>query len=102
MRRHFGSHLGGILVKPTRREFMIAATTAVCAVSLSGGHSLIPGPLAETKHVPEPLLFEGDPYTAHVEDRGLGGRSWEEACEHALRFRSAADDRDRYVLGLEI
>ncbi len=89
-------------MKPTRREFMITTTTAMCVISLSGGHALIADHRAETQYAVELMLLEGDPYTAHVDERGLGGRSWEEACEHALRFRSAADDRDRYVLGLEI
>lgn len=47
-------------------------------------------------------LFEGDPYLAFVDDGGLGGRTWDEAREHALRFRSTPEERDRYVLGLEI
>lgn len=84
-------------MKPTRREFMIVTTAAMCALSVRDGWSA-----AQPQPALEPMLFEGDPYTAHVDDHGLGGRTWVSACEHALRFRSTAADRDRYVLGLEI
>jgi hypothetical protein len=83
-------------MKPTRREFMIMTTAAMCAMSWTTDWSAAP------HHAIEPALFEGDPYTAHVDDHGLGGRTWDDAYEHALRFRSTAADRDRYVLGLEI
>jgi hypothetical protein len=85
------------MMKPTRREFMIMTSAAMCALPLSHGWSA-----AQSHPAPAPVLFEGDPYTAHVDDHGLGGRSWDDAYEHALRFRSTAADRDRYVLGLEI
>ncbi|HEV7767778.1 MAG TPA: hypothetical protein VGQ76_22435 [Thermoanaerobaculia bacterium] len=84
-------------MKPTRREFMIMTTAAMCTLSVSDGWSA-----AQLHHALEPALFDGDPYTAHVDDHGLGGRTWESAYEHAIRFRSNAADRDRYVLGLEI
>jgi hypothetical protein len=79
----------------TRREFLIVSGAAVIGATLSGA---TPSPV----HGSEPTLLEGDPYTAHVDENGLGGRSWNDAYEHALRFRSTPEDRDRYVLGLEI
>src|SRR5688572_21126453 len=87
-------------MKPTRREFMITTTTAMCAISLSGGEAILSSPRPEVR--PAPTLFEGDPYTAHVDDHGLGGRTWDSAYEHALRFRSTAVERDRFVLGWEV
>lgn len=86
-------------MKATRREFILTTTTAMCAISLGGAGSVLASPLAARL---EPVLLEGDPYTAHVDDHGLGGRSWEAAYEHALRFRGTPEDRDRYVLGLEL
>jgi hypothetical protein len=83
----------------TRREFVVT-TAAAGAVLLSTQHAAlsIPQPAPRFEH----WLLEGDPYTAHVDECGLGGRTWDEAREHALRFRSTPDDRDRYVLGMEI
>jgi hypothetical protein len=85
----------------TRREFLM--TSAMC-VLISGA----PPILAANSEVDDaatigraPLMIEGDPYTAHADENGLGGRSFDAACEHALRFRMPAELRDRYVLGLE-
>ena len=83
----------------TRREFLVTTGMGVCAVALSGGPN--PSSVRQTQEG-APLLHDGDPYTAHVHDEGLGGRCFEAMREHALRFRSSPDDRDRYVLGLEV
>ena len=80
-------------MKPTRREFLITSTTAVCAMSFG---------LPAFAPRCEAFLLEGDPYTAHVDEHGLGGRTWDDAYEHALRFRSTPFQRDQYVLGLEL
>lgn len=90
-------------MRPTRREFIIASTTAICAVS-TVRDSLIAAsaPPGSTPAMCESFLLQGDPYTAHVDEHGLGGRSWDAAFEHAQRFRSTADERDRYVLGWEV
>ena len=83
----------------TRREFLITTTacalvttaTPVLAVEASRPPSLSAAP-----------LLEADPYTCHLDEHGLGGRSFDAALEHALRFRSTPEDRDRFVLGLEV
>ena len=82
-------------MKPTRREFLITGTTAMCAISLGLPSFATSAPL-------EPFLMEGDPYTAHVDEHGLGGRTWDDAYEHARRFRGTPHHRDQYVLGLEL
>jgi hypothetical protein len=84
-------------MKSTRREFILTTTTALCAISIGGAPATFSSPLPV-----EPFLLEGDPYTAHADDHGLGGRSWDAAYEHALRFRSTPEARDRYVLGWEV
>jgi hypothetical protein len=85
----------------TRREFLM--TSAMCAYALGGAPAFLPA-ISENdagRNAGAPLLH-GDPYTAHVDEHGLGGRSFEAARHHALRFRSMPDDRDRFVLGLEV
>lgn len=47
-------------------------------------------------------MIEGDPWLATAPETGLGGHSFEQSRHFALRFRTPAADRDRYVLGLEI
>lgn len=86
-------------MEQTRREFLI---TSAAAISVFRSAAAQP-PLSDPKQRPcqAPALLEGDPYTAHVDDHGLGGRSFDQAYHHALRFRSTAEGRDRYVLGLE-
>ncbi len=87
----------------TRREFIVTSAAAVAALGV------IPTPSGVEGEEPEGVggignvnvMFEGDPYLAFVDDAGLGGRTYEAALEHALRFRSTPDDRDRYVLGLD-
>ena len=71
----------------------------MCAISLSGAPLMFDGPRG---NVALPTLLEGDPYTAHVDEQGLGGRTWEAAFEHALRFRGTPEQRDQFVLGLEL
>lgn len=86
-------------MKPTRREFLLTTTTAMCAISLSGAPSMFSVPHENPSF---PTLLEGDPYTAHVDEHGLGGHTWDAAYEHALRFRGTPEQRDQYVLGLEL
>lgn len=87
----------------TRREFLITSTAAICSIGVGAAAS---GLSLEAPALPaitsQPALLEGDPYSAHVDDCGLGGRSWDAAFDHAMRFRSDPSDRDRYVLGLEL
>lgn len=72
----------------------------MCAMSLGGTPSAIfDGP---REYVALPALLDGDPYLAHVDEHGLGGRTWEAAFEHALRFRGTPEQRDQFVLGLEL
>ncbi len=80
----------------SRREFLI---TLLCGIALwrAGVPPAVTGRPARSLN-----LLEGDPYTAHVDEHGLGGRTWDSARDHAQRFRSTPADRDRYVLGLEI
>jgi hypothetical protein len=78
----------------TRREFLM--TSAMC-VLVAGGSSF-----EQPQETAQPAYLEGDPYTAHADECGLGGRSFDAAREHALRFRTPAFDRDRFALGLEL
>ena len=87
----------------TRREFLM--TSAMCAFvvgSMEDRQSCLSAAEMDRQDCLSSTLLEGDPYIAHVDEHGLGGRSFEAARDHALRFRSTADDRDRFVLGLEI
>lgn len=90
-------------IMQTRRDFIAVTTTAVCAVVVSGGEPFLPVPRDYVRdNLPAPHLdLIGDPYLATVDHPGLVGRSFDDALQHALRFRSTAEDRDRYVLGLE-
>ncbi len=84
----------------SRREFLItsaAALAAVATVNLSAS----PPDQADAFGEPEPAWIHGDPYTASACGGGLGGRSFEASRAQALRFRMPAEERDRYVLGLE-
>jgi hypothetical protein len=81
----------------TRREFLM--TSAMCVLISSG--TLVSRADSTPETGVAPPFLEGDPYTAHADECGLGGRSFDAAREHALRFRSGAADRDRFVLGLE-
>lgn len=64
-------------MKPTRREFVVT-----CAVAAGGAA------LARAEH-PAPAvpheMFDGDLYLI---EHGLGGRSFKQAREHALRLRN--------------
>ena len=88
----------------TRREFIV---TMVCSAGI------LPAAAPASSRQPAggrrdgrleggATMLQGDPYLAFVDDAGLGGQSWEAARDHALRFRSTPEERDRYVLGLEI
>jgi len=83
----------------SRREFVIATTAAACATALT-----VDSPRADSPSIPNdgPAWIEGDPYSAHAAGPGLGGRSFEAAKHQALATRLPADERDRYLLGLEL
>jgi hypothetical protein len=84
----------------TRREFIVTSAAAVAVLSVIPSVSEAPGGMGGAGN--GSAMFQGDPYLAFVDDGGLGGHSWDEAREHALRFRSTPDDRDRHLLGLDI
>ncbi|HXI14613.1 MAG TPA: hypothetical protein VNM92_18500 [Thermoanaerobaculia bacterium] len=83
----------------SRREFVIVSTAAACATALAVETQASSSP---TFPGDGPAWIEGDPYTAHASGPGLGGRSFEAAKHQALSTRLPADERDRYVLGLEL
>lgn len=83
----------------TRREFLVTSTAALCIASLPA-QAAVAEPPPSTHD--DPAFLCGDPYIATADHVGLGGRSYDAAREMALRFRSTPDERDRYVLGLEI
>jgi len=83
----------------TRREFL-AATSVAAVVTLPAevAHALPPG---HPPPVDDPAYLVGDPYKAAVHGPGLGGRSFEDMREQALRYRTPAVHRDRHALGLD-
>ena len=83
-------------MKQTRREFVVTAAV------VAGGAALWTPQAAGEAPAIETAMLEGDPYLATVDHGGLGGRSFDAARDHALRFRTPEIDRDRYLLGLEI
>ncbi|HVS33135.1 MAG TPA: twin-arginine translocation signal domain-containing protein [Thermoanaerobaculia bacterium] len=85
----------------TRRDFLM---TSAAACMLVGAPLSSPGRAAEGagEDTGAPFFLRGDPYTAHADECGLGGRSFDSAREHALRFRTPDEFRDRLVLGLEV
>lgn len=92
----------------TRRQFLLIAgllppSTVVMAERASSG-TLADQAAASARDLPydDPAYLIGDPYLAGADEPGLGGRSFGEARERALRFRSSPAERDRYVLGVEI
>ena len=87
----------------TRREFLLTSAAALATAAVLPHEIHASPPLTpDCSSYLEPAWIEGDPYTASACSGGLGGRSFDAAREHALRFRSTPEDRDRYVLGLEI
>lgn len=82
-----------------RRQFLLLTGAAACAAA--AGTVSLPAP-AQLSFKGEPVMLEGDPFLATAHEGGLGGHSFEESRHLALRFRTPASERDRYVLGLEI
>jgi len=84
----------------TRRDFLATAGAAISATAI--GAPLFAG-RAEPLPFPHdgPAYLAGDPYLATADGPGLGGRSFQEARDRALRFRTPPAERDRFVLGLE-
>lgn len=88
----------------TRRDFLYTSAAALCVTAVAS-IELDAAPLAAdcSSAVPcGPDWIQGDPYLATADHVGLGGHSWEEARDQFARFRMPAEERDRYVLGLEI
>ena len=86
-----------------RREFIaIVACSAAILPAVTPASSRPAGGRRDGRLEGGVTLFDGDPYLACVDDGGLGGGTWDEAYEHALRFRSTPEERDKYVLGLEL
>jgi len=87
----------------TRREFLItsAAALSVAAAPLDADTDPVSarGP---APHPTEPAWMVGDPYIASACTAGFGGRSFDAARDHALRFRMPDHERDRLLLGLEL
>ncbi|MGH9371301.1 MAG: hypothetical protein ACRD15_07215 [Vicinamibacterales bacterium] len=87
----------------TRREFLVSTAAALSTAAVAAPHDdAVARPDVAAPCAGEPAWIVGDPYTASACAAGFGGRSFTEACEYALRFRTPADDRDRLVLGLEL
>ena len=81
----------------TRRDFLATAALASAAAAVPLPHgSFTPGPFPYDG----PAYLHGDAFLSAVARPGLPGRSIEEVRHLALRLRTPAVDRDRYVLGL--
>ncbi len=91
-------------MRQTRREFLVTLCIAgiLPAVAPASSRLLPAGGRRNGRLEGGGTLLEGDPYLAFVDEGGLGGRTFDEKREYAMRFRSTPDDRDKYVLGLEI
>lgn len=83
----------------TRREFLV---TSAAALTVAAATTIEVPSLAASPPAREPDWIIGDPFTASADHPGLGGGSFEEMREAAMRFRCSAEERERYVLGWEI
>lgn len=80
-----------------RREFLVATTIVAAAAVVPAARA------ADPPVMREPITWlHGDPYLASVIEGALGGRELHAVRDQALRFRTGEQDRDRYVLGLEL
>lgn len=92
----------------TRRQFLLTAGLLPPATVLMGERAsagtLADQAAASARDLPydDPAYLIGDPYLAGADEPGLGGRSFAEARDRALRFRTSALERDRHALGVEI
>jgi hypothetical protein len=88
----------------TRRDFLYTSAAALCVTAVGSIESKAATLTTECSSSSpcDPDWIHGDPYLATADHVGLGGRSWEEARDQFARFRMPPDERDRYVLGLEI
>jgi len=84
----------------TRREFLAATALAVIAEPAAAAPPVATPPDVLPRDGPACLV--GDPYLATVPDPGFGGESFGALRDYTLRFGSAATDRDRHVLGLDL
>jgi len=89
----------------TRRRFLLAAGLVPSAAMLKA-EPMPAGAPVDASSAPyfqhdDPAYLIGDPYLAGVDDPGLGGRSFAQARERALRFRTPASERDCHALGVE-
>ena len=85
----------------TRREFLMTSAGACALIGAPLSWSGADSAAAESAALHDSPFLHGDPYTAHADECGLGG-SFDEMREHALRFRTPDEFRDRLVLGLEV
>ena len=86
----------------TRREFLMTSVAASVLVGTPVSWSAADSAAdCAGDDIRAPYL-QGDPYTAHADECGLGGTSFDAMREHAFRFRTPDDFRDRLVLGLEV
>lgn len=89
----------------TRREFLVTSAAALCATAATTTLDLAaasPAATIEESSPPGVDWIYGDPYIASADHPGLGARTFDEAREAALRFRTTEEERHRYVLGLEV
>ena len=87
----------------TRREFLLATGLAALAEPPTVAVAATPpAPIPDAVPIDGPACLVGDPYLATVPDPGLCGESFGALRDYALRFGSAATDRDRHVLGLDL
>jgi hypothetical protein len=84
----------------TRREFLVA--TGLVALAEPPVAAAPAAPTPDVLPIDSPTCLVGDPYLATVPDPGLGGDSFGALRDYALRFGSAATDRDRHVLGVDL
>jgi hypothetical protein len=82
----------------TRRELLAATGAAFCAAATPAGAVAM---FAPRFPFDGPAYLQGDPYLATAPGPGLGGRTFEQARERALRFRTPALERDRHALGVD-
>jgi hypothetical protein len=86
----------------TRREFLTTSAMCVLILGMEDSQSCLSASEQDRQDCLSSTVLVGDPYTAHADEPGLGGRSFDAARDHALRFRTPDAYRDRFALGLEI
>ena len=81
-----------------RREVIVTTAAAVASTTLPAAEPFPP----ESFERETVTWIHGDPYSGSVLESPRSGETFDEAFDFAMRYRTEPEERDRYVLGLEL